>query len=535
MAEIGQYPGAGRPWGNAFIVNTPRTDRFVQQMLVEQKQRDAIRQQQMQALDDEFAKNVANVRDIDIPEVQKAYGDYQNLYIGLMKKKGGATPEDRLNLLRAKGNMYKLINESKQLLTDEEDLRKEIMKNPDVFEDDAASILSVRRQTPLSKLRTPGIFKDAKGNPLNLLDYNTYRYKGPNFDFSNSLKDAQGLLRPVFQEEEALEGGLQSKITEYKFGNTPAQFYDKLLASLAERKAGRSAAAVVANTNPELIAQTQEAFKGIPPERWQKMGISQPQEIIITEEDTPQEVFAKHQAQLYAINNEPLKDTPKFVDNKAAIMKAQEEKERRMAALRNQMAENRIRLQQRLMQEAKAAQNAGDKEGQELALNRFINEQFNAGQELQIGDKVSDGVTIDGKTYRGKFVSMPMSVSNKYKKAAVIGGKTVNVPPDYWFMTSDKKQIIPLYSTGEKTKSGNITFGKGSRPIDITTYKADLRPTLLSIKSAADAVLDTFDDEDTDNVDVLEEITLEDLPKGAEVIQKDDGNFYYNGKRIKME
>jgi hypothetical protein len=65
------------PYGDAYLVGTPAIDRMSQQLYAEQKQRELIRQKQGAALDEEFAKNVANVRDVDVPEITKRYGEWK--------------------------------------------------------------------------------------------------------------------------------------------------------------------------------------------------------------------------------------------------------------------------------------------------------------------------------------------------------------------------------------------------------------------------------------------------------------------------
>lgn len=310
------------PYGSVFTPNTSYTDRAAAQLYAEQKQREAKQQQLNAALDDEFSKNLAGIRDADIPELTQKYTDWKLANMGAMKKKGGISPQEQMDLLRKKADMYGVINESKQRKQYEEEVGKGVMSNPDNYEDNAHQELISHRQMPLRLLKDNG-----------LMGYD-YTYKGTNTDFSKMLTQAAGQPKQVFAEEKPVDAeGIQTQITPYTFGNTPTQFYENILGSLAQRKAGRDAAAIISKTDPNIISQVQDKYNQIPADRWQKMGIKDKQDLTIKPDDTPAIVYAKHEAQLYALNNEPKQGMPTFKTNEAKKMAKEQDFKVKMDAI----------------------------------------------------------------------------------------------------------------------------------------------------------------------------------------------------------
>ena len=309
-------------FGDSFTPNTSYTDRAAAQLYAEQKQREAKQEQMNAALDDEFSKNLAGIRDADIPELTQKYTDWKLANIGAMKQKGGVSPQQQMDLLRKKADMYGVINESKQRKQYEEEVGKGIMSSPDNYEDNAHQELISHRQMPLNLLKQN-----------NLLNYD-YSYKGTNTDFGKMLTAAAGQPKQVYQEEKPIDKeGIQTQITPYMFGNTPTQFYDSLVGSLAQRKAGRDAAAIIQKTDPNVIAQVQQKYNQIPAEKWQKMGIKDKQDLTIQPNDTPAIAYAKHEAQLYALNNEPKQGAPVFKTNEAAKLAKEQDFKIKMDAI----------------------------------------------------------------------------------------------------------------------------------------------------------------------------------------------------------
>lgn len=92
----------GRPYGNDFLVDTPALDRLHQNLYLEQKNRELQRQREVAALDDEYSRNVSQIKDADVDDLTKAYSDYKQSTQQAMKQKGGTSPQQQLELLRKK-------------------------------------------------------------------------------------------------------------------------------------------------------------------------------------------------------------------------------------------------------------------------------------------------------------------------------------------------------------------------------------------------------------------------------------------------
>jgi hypothetical protein len=141
----------GFPYGNAFLVGTPHIDQMSQFLYNERKQRDLLRQKQQQDLDTEFRKNVLLIRDADKDEFVKKYSDYKRAASDLMRNKEH-DPQKRidseLDKQRKLADMYQLINESKAAKDEEDELAKGMFTKPDLYDDNASTLLLNRRRTP---------------------------------------------------------------------------------------------------------------------------------------------------------------------------------------------------------------------------------------------------------------------------------------------------------------------------------------------------------------------------------------------------
>lgn len=296
------------PFGDVFFPTTSHTDRLAQQFYAEEKQREAQERQMQDALDNEFSKNLTGIRDIDTDDLTKAYGDFKLANKAAMRQRDGVSPKQQMELLKKKAAMYDIINKSKTQKALEDDVLKGLgSKDRDNYEDNAHQTLAQSRATPLSKLG-------------GLYGYD-YSYKGTNTDFQKIDNLAIGQPKQVYAKEDLVDkDGIQTKITPYMFGNTPLQYYEGMLGALAERKAGRDAAILITKVPTEIIEKTQEAYLQIPIEKWEKMGVGKAQDLTITPNDSKAQAYAKHKAQLYALNNEPKEGVPTYRTNEAKKM-----------------------------------------------------------------------------------------------------------------------------------------------------------------------------------------------------------------------
>lgn len=206
-----------RPYGDDFILQTPHLDELERRVYRQQQLNDLRRYQENKSLDDEFARNLSGIRDADIGNLTKAYGDFKLGYQGLMKQRNGVSPEQQLEVLRKKSAIYDIINKSKQRKEWEKLQGVQIMKDiKGIYADDAHQQLIEMINTPLSDLDTN---KDA-----NLL----YQYSMP--DLNKELKFAQGEPREVTVTVGQSETDPFKDDKEvYKVGNSPLQYYNSLL------------------------------------------------------------------------------------------------------------------------------------------------------------------------------------------------------------------------------------------------------------------------------------------------------------------
>jgi len=222
------------PYGDAFITATPALDRLSQQLYGEHIRKERYKEQQDKMLDDEFARNMSGIRDSDIGDLTKAYGDYKLAYQAGMKKQN-ITPAEQLEILKKKASVYDVINKSKQGKLWEDLQQKQIMNDKKgIYADDAHQQLIGRRNTPISKLDTT---KDE-----NLL----YKYSVPDLD--KELKTARGAKRAIpITVGVSKTDPLKDDKEVYDAQNTPKQFYGSLLTDVVSKNQSRNFAGLVNN------------------------------------------------------------------------------------------------------------------------------------------------------------------------------------------------------------------------------------------------------------------------------------------------
>lgn len=231
-----------RPYGNDFLVQTPALDQLQNRVYAEQRQRQLYQQQQNQMLDNEFSRNLAGIRDSDIGDLTQKYGDFKIAYQNMLKQKNGVSPQQQLDVLRKKADVYDVINKSKDRKTWEDAQAKQIMTDTKgIYADDAHDQLLQMRRTPVSKI------DEAKDGSL------LYQYSMPDLD--KELKNAQGVSKDVsITLGQSKTDPLKDDKEVYKVGNTPTQFYANLLQGVVAGNKGRNFTGIVNNkyTDEEL-------------------------------------------------------------------------------------------------------------------------------------------------------------------------------------------------------------------------------------------------------------------------------------------
>lgn len=317
MAE-GQIASPNQPYGDIFFVNTPQFDTAVNNLFQDQRMREQYRMKEAFALDDMVQREFGKIRSVDTPEVIQGYQRYKELKKKLLFDKRAQRDPQLYNALQREAGLalqdvYKGINRSQELLENAKMEDQNRLKTPNLYDDNYGNMRASFWNTPMSKLGETD-FGDLS-NP------DTYRYKGSNTDFQKILNTAIGQPKPVFSLEEPVDkGGLQTKITPFSFGNSPAQVKESLLGSMGMHRAGRDAEYAWDNLPQEEIETTIAQYKNIPKEKWEKMGLSGMQDLTPRNPQSKAENYATYLAMKYAINNEPKQGMPQLRNNKEAQM-----------------------------------------------------------------------------------------------------------------------------------------------------------------------------------------------------------------------
>ncbi len=405
----------GQPFGDIYTPNTSHTDRLSQQLYAEEKQREAKDLAMQAALDDEFSKNLTVIRDIDTDDLTKAYGDFKLANKAAMRQRDGISPKQQMELLKKKQAMYDIINKSKYQKGLEDGVLKGLGgKDRYDYEPNSHEILMKSRATPLSKLG-------------DLYGYD-YSYKGTDTDFQKIDNLAIGQPKQVYAKEDLVdESGIQTKITPYMFGNTPSQYYEGMLGALSERKAGRDAAILIGKVPTEILQKTQEQYLQIPIDKWERMGVGKAQDLTITPNDSKAQVYAKHKAQLYALNNEPKEGVPTYRTNEAKKMAKEFANKKEMDGLNFKQAQQLILLRKRL-------------EGVPKGVENEIEDANNLHKTL---DDISLGE--DGRLNVSPLLNGIQIVDKFGDKIVISSGKYDPVKKDFLIKTNKGEEIVPYH------------------------------------------------------------------------------------------
>lgn len=231
------------PYGDAFLVQTPYLDRVGAMMINDQKQREANQAKEAQALDQEFGKNISGMRDADIPELTQKWGEYKNLKKQLYKDGSKLDDNKRIELQleaqRKLGDAYKHINKSKAEKEQEETYAKDVLKNPDKYDDIATQFLMERRMRPVSQFQAalPNI-GGMKGGTLDFADIpGNIEYKLGTTNFTPVISKAKGTQSLRGEPIDVVSpDGLTTTRTQYKAVNSPTEYIKQLQAGVVGSK-----------------------------------------------------------------------------------------------------------------------------------------------------------------------------------------------------------------------------------------------------------------------------------------------------------
>lgn len=253
------------PYGDAFLVETPAIDKMEERLYNQERERQLLRQKDAEALDQQFSKNVAAIRDVDVDDFTNAYNDWKQSNQLLMRSKnlsGADYGKAQLQVQKKLADVYKLANASKQQREKEEDLAKRYMMKPDDFNDNATNLLITARNTPIGRLQTFQV-KDEKGEPvvMDLTNAENYLYRDKT-NWQPILQKAAGTLEPRgMATEEPTPDGMQRKVTSYKAMNDPLRYYNSILGAFSTPRADSSLAKRYPFTPEEAATITDEFEK----------------------------------------------------------------------------------------------------------------------------------------------------------------------------------------------------------------------------------------------------------------------------------
>lgn len=423
------------PYGDIFQFTTPYIDRASAQLHQEQIQRDLMRQKNQAALDDEFAKNMANVKDIDVPEIAQKYGDWKQSRQMLMRK-GQVSPEEQLDDLRKRAEVYRAINESKLVKQEDEDYRKLGGTHPENLVDDWHEVLMQRLKTPtsqLGELRNKSLF-----------------YTGTDYNSADDLTKAKGQLVPNVRTEG------DNDVTYQAYGNTPEQVKQHILGVMGKRDANKFYRNKLMNLPADELVKTREAYEALPDSQFELMGQKKPK-LSFDHLDNNADTMATYIAMKSAIENVPRKIKEDLTD--AAKMRMQAEKEKDVAAFR-------LGLQNKYAKGLYDYKHAGTAQEQESIVKRLFDDSFDAGK--------SDVAFLNGKAVPAVKIRTLAGVGKLH------GGDVT------FYVTKDKKYVIPRYK-GESSAYQD--------PIPINTFLTEMGQTILSRNDNQSQVDDILDED----------------------------------------
>lgn len=248
-----------RPYGDSFLVSTPALDRVSQQLYLEQQQRRAEQRKQNEILDEQYARNIANIRDSDVPEYNQKYQEWRQSRQDLLRSKhlnGDEFIKRQMETNKKLGDVYAFGNKSKQGKDEEDQIAKDLMSHPDKYKDDAHNLLIYRRSVPISQL---------ENNPLR--DYNHFLYQGNTSKLQPVFEKARGQQKPVGEPTiDDTSDSLNHVITTFKGYNSPVDYYNSAASGIVGAKAHKDLLAMHDYTpdEEEKITRDYDAWRQKP-------------------------------------------------------------------------------------------------------------------------------------------------------------------------------------------------------------------------------------------------------------------------------
>ena len=471
MAEIGQVPGGGLPWGGIYKAQTPFTDQVTANLIAQQADRRKYEQQTMLQTDEMMNKELANVRSIDMPDVTNAYGQWKNIGMQMLRPgiQTNPTAYNQLQIQKnqALGKVMGLINRSAQYNALGKQIGTSLQTKMDTYNEDAPKMLSVYYNTPMDKLTQA----DYNGKKIDLTDLGQYKYKG--IDLSKLHAGAIGKMVTHYDDGTTDASGVQTTQHGYQYGNTPLEYRNAYVPGLSGKQANLTARSnwALHSDNQQDLDTLDAAYQNSP--NWQKMGIA-PQQLPPYNPNDPVGNEATYQAKQYLVGMNPAEVKAATTTNQAAKMNLQ-------AGLKLHG------------QEIMAALNEKNKE--KFALVQHNYKRLTAAEQGEALQDTYDTIVGQAKQALPHYYAdpanktvvklHPIELSAKMKEVlSPKDDKGHPIYPDYVGITEDGQQVYPMYTNGEKIEGKTNVDAKLSQPITSAEFKALLGKTLYGVKEA---------------------------------------------------
>lgn len=469
MATGNENQGIGGvPFGNAFLVETPYTDRITATLQAQQAERRKYQQQTTLATDEMMNKELANVRSADMGTVVDSYGKWKNISMQMLNPSVQTNPKAYNDLQIQKnaalGQTMAAINRSAQLNAQAKELVTERKTKPNLYSDDFGDKLAAFNATPMNQLANHPKYGD-------LTNPDAFRYTGSQTDFGKIEAAAAGKPQPVAGAEKVEKiSDLQTRRTPTEFGNAPAQFFDNVKGQLAQHIPGRDAAAAWEATPEQQRAAVDQQFAAIAPEKWQAMtGIAKPQVIAPTDPNNPAENYAAYRAKVYAINAAPKAGTPQVVNNEQAKLNMQFDQRAAMEALREGNREKLAGMHHDWKNLDSAAK--------DNVMSGVVNDMLDQAKANPPQYRVTGG-----KTFRQ--YEIPASTILK-KEFAVPDDKGHPILVDAFRLSEDGKTVTPIFFKPGQTGKMGAVDSDISKPMTIGEFKARAAKAMFGVKESA--------------------------------------------------
>lgn len=468
MAEIGQVPGGGLPWGDIVKVDTPFTDRVSAQLLAQQADRKKYQQETTLKADELMNKELANVRSVDMNQVIDSYGKWKNISMQMMNPKVQADPKlyNQLQVQKnaALGATMAAINRSAQLNAQAKELVAERKGKPNLYADDFGERLNAFLNTPMDKIAQHPKYGD-------LTNPDAFRRTGGRTDFNKLLTTAAGQMKPIEGAEKVEKlNDLQTRYTPTLFGNTPAQYFESLRGQLAQAIPGQDAAAAWEAIPDQQKAAVDEQFRQMSPDRWKAItGQEKPQMIAAVDPNNAAENWAAYQAKIYALNAAPRAGTPRLETNQQAKMAKQFDQRVAFEALREGNREKLASM--------KRDWHNLDKSAKEEVMNGVVQDMLDQAKSKPAASyEPSTGGVV-------RQYDIPASTILK-KEFAVPDEKGHPIPVDAFRLSEDGKTVTPIFFKPGQTGEKRAVNADLSKPMTIGEFKARAAKAMFGAKES---------------------------------------------------